>query len=155
MEKLEKENQYEAEGYGKQDANKGVRFLSFPPVLHLHLKRFEYDMQTDETIKLNDRYEFPLSLNLNAYLHEDVQEDERQDYAYVLHSVLVHSGEVNLGHYCAYINTMENKKNTWYKFDDETVLRVREKAAVNATFGGELRDSKGERDSDRERDRLV
>jgi hypothetical protein len=40
-EEMTGDNQYEAEGHGKQDATKGLRFLKLPPVLHLQLKRFE------------------------------------------------------------------------------------------------------------------
>lgn len=50
------ENKYMAEGYGLQDACKGVKFESFPPVLHLQLKRFEYDMQRDTMIKVKKIY---------------------------------------------------------------------------------------------------
>ena len=39
------ENQYDAgEEFGKQDAEKGVIFTELPPVLTMHLKRFEFDM---------------------------------------------------------------------------------------------------------------
>ena len=40
---LDGENQYDAESLGKQDANKGVIFVDFPPVLTIHLKRFDFD----------------------------------------------------------------------------------------------------------------
>ena len=40
-----------------QEAKKGVVFVDFPPVLHLHLMRFQYDPVTDTNIKLNDRCE--------------------------------------------------------------------------------------------------
>jgi ubiquitin carboxyl-terminal hydrolase 7 len=50
---MDGENKYMAEGYGLEDARKGVSFESFPPVLHLQLKRFEYDMQRDTMIKVN------------------------------------------------------------------------------------------------------
>lgn len=52
VETMDGENKYMAEGYGLQDACKGVKFESFPPVLHLQLKRFEYDMQRDTMIKV-------------------------------------------------------------------------------------------------------
>ena len=40
----ENENQYDAgEQFGKQDAQKGVIFTELPPVLTMHLKRFEFD----------------------------------------------------------------------------------------------------------------
>lgn len=51
-ETLEGDNKYHAEGHGLQDAKKGVIFESFPPVLHLQLKRFEYDMMRDMMVKV-------------------------------------------------------------------------------------------------------
>lgn len=39
-------------GHGLQDAKKGVIFETFPPVLHLQLKRFEYDMTKDSMVKV-------------------------------------------------------------------------------------------------------
>lgn len=52
VEMMEGDNQYRAEGFGLQDAEKGVRFLTFPPVLHMQLKRFEYDFNRDAIIKV-------------------------------------------------------------------------------------------------------
>jgi ubiquitin carboxyl-terminal hydrolase 7 len=52
VETLEGDNKYPAEGFGPQDAKKGVIFQSFPPVLNLHLKRFEYDVQSGAMIKV-------------------------------------------------------------------------------------------------------
>jgi ubiquitin carboxyl-terminal hydrolase 7 len=52
VETLEGDNKYKAEGFGEQDAKKGVAFQSFPPVLYLRLKRFEYDVQKGATIKV-------------------------------------------------------------------------------------------------------
>lgn len=42
-----------AEGYGLQDAQKGVIFKAFPPVLHLQLRRFEYDVEKDALVKVS------------------------------------------------------------------------------------------------------
>lgn len=53
VETLEGENKYNAEGFGLQDAKKGVIFETFPPVLHLQLKRFEYDFQKDQNVKVS------------------------------------------------------------------------------------------------------
>ena len=66
VEKMDGENKYRAEGHGLQDAEKGVLFTEFPPVLQLQLKRFEYDFQRDTMVKINDRYEFPEQLDLDA-----------------------------------------------------------------------------------------
>ena len=144
-------------------------FDSFPPVLQIQLRRFEYDFVRDTMIKarpwarslyqlsalftepalmlryrrrqgmkdldsggshfalahaqINDRYEFPEVLDLDIdnckYLSENVDRSVRNKYR--LHSVLVHSGGINGGHYYAYINPSGSQ---WLKFDDERVRPV-------------------------------
>lgn len=54
-ESLDGDNKYDAGEHGLQEAEKGVIFQSFPPVLHLHLMRFQYDPLTDCSVKFNDR----------------------------------------------------------------------------------------------------
>ena len=56
VEMLDGENKYQAEGFGLQDARKGIIFQSLPPVLHLQLKRYEYDMQRDAMVKVRAIY---------------------------------------------------------------------------------------------------
>jgi ubiquitin carboxyl-terminal hydrolase 7 len=58
-ETMDGENKYFAEGHGLQDAKKGVIFESFPDVLHLHLKRFEYDLNTYAMQKVPVDFEAP------------------------------------------------------------------------------------------------
>jgi ubiquitin carboxyl-terminal hydrolase 7 len=45
----------------------GVRFIQFPPVLHLQLKRFDFDLQTLRNYKVNSRFEFPRELDIRKY----------------------------------------------------------------------------------------
>jgi ubiquitin carboxyl-terminal hydrolase 7 len=52
-----------------------VIFKKFPPVLHLQLKRFEYDMHKDAMVKINDRHEFPETIDLSDYLEESERKD--------------------------------------------------------------------------------
>jgi len=63
--------------------------------------RFQYDPQTDNNIKINDRFEFPEKLQLDEFLK---QADTSDPADYVLHAVLVHSGDNHGGHYVVYIN---------------------------------------------------
>ncbi|CAA6658468.1 unnamed protein product [Spirodela intermedia] len=137
VERLEGDNKYRAEQHGLQDAKKGVLFIDFPPVLQLQLKRFEYDFMRDTMVKINDRYEFPLQLDLDRengkYLSPDA--DRRTRNLYTLHSVLVHSGGVHGGHYYAFIRPMLCDK--WFKFDDERVTKEDAKRASEDQFGGE------------------
>lgn len=136
IERLDGQNQYMAEGHGLQDAEKGVKFDSFPPVLQLQLKRFEYDYNRGITVKINDRYEFEELLDLDrndrAYLSEKADPNVRN--LYKLHSVLVHSGGVHGGHYYSF--TCTDGKN-WLKFDDDKVTTQDTRRAVNEQFGGE------------------
>ncbi|XP_059628517.1 ubiquitin C-terminal hydrolase 12-like isoform X1 [Cornus florida] len=137
VERLEGDNKYHAEQHGLQDARKGVLFIDFPPVLQLQLKRFEYDFMRDAMVKINDRYEFPLQLDLDRengkYLSPDADRSVRN--LYTLHSVLVHSGGVHGGHYYAYIRP--TLSDQWFKFDDERVTKEDIKRALEEQYGGE------------------
>ena len=53
-EKLSGDNRYNTRRpeLGRQEARRGARLKSVPPVLQLHLKRFEYDARSGEMLKL-------------------------------------------------------------------------------------------------------
>jgi ubiquitin carboxyl-terminal hydrolase 7 len=133
VETLEGENKYMAEGLGLQDAKKGVAFESFPNVLHLQLKRFEYDFQRDAMMKVNDRYEFPDVLDCSPYLDDEA--DKSEPYIYHLHGVLVHSGDLNAGHYYAFLKPEKNGE--FFRFDDDRVTRATKREAIDDNFGGD------------------
>jgi ubiquitin carboxyl-terminal hydrolase 7 len=134
VETLEGDNKYDAgEPYKLQDAKKGVIFESFPPVLHLQLKRFEYDINRDAMMKLNDRHEFPEEFDAAQYLSEDANRSE--SWIYQLHGVLVHSGDFNAGHYYSFLKPQ--KESCFYKFDDDRVTKATMKETLEENFGGE------------------
>lgn len=54
-ERLDGDNKYDAGPLGLQPAEKGVKFITFPPVLHLQLMRFQYDAHIDAMVKINDK----------------------------------------------------------------------------------------------------
>lgn len=127
------ENQYRVEGHGLQDAVKGLRFLRFPPVLQMHLKRYDYDMQQDRMVKIGDRLEFPKVLDLGPHLADSRGgEDE-----YLLHAVVIHVGDGEGGHYYTYIDPQCT--GDWHRFDDGVVTRVSEKVVMQEGFGSERR----------------
>lgn len=126
------DNQYEVEGQGKHDALMGTEFIKFPSVLHLHLRRFEYDFQWDRIVKINDKFEFPEEIDLDRFLAKDG--DRSKPNVFQLFGVLVHSGGVSAGHYYAFLRTSEDPQ--WYEFNDSTVSTVTKEKAINDNFGG-------------------
>lgn len=135
VEKMDGENQYYASDQFKlQDANKGVIFQSFPEVLHLQLKRFEYDIERDAMMKINDRYEFPETFDASPYLSED--SDKSEPYIYQLHGVLVHSGDLNAGHYYAFLKP--TKDGCFYRYDDDKVTKATTREVLEDNYGGEI-----------------
>lgn len=53
----------------------GLRFLHFPYLLTLQLKRFDFDYTTMHRIKLNDRMTFPEELDMSPFI--DVEDEVR------------------------------------------------------------------------------
>ena len=126
VEVMEGDNAYDAESHGRQRARKGIRFTKFPPVLSFQLKRFSFDYEKLDNVKVNDRFTFPLELDLDPFLTGAGMYD--------LHTVLVHSGDVHSGHYYAFIRP---SNADWFRFDDEQVSRCSAFAAADDNFGGE------------------
>jgi hypothetical protein len=74
-------------------------------------------MERDESVKVNDRFEFPESIDLAEFVDD---EGEKLKSQYTLHAVLVQGGNVHGGHYVAYIRLHEE----WFCFDDDKVWMV-------------------------------
>jgi ubiquitin carboxyl-terminal hydrolase 9/24 len=51
-------------------------FGHLPNTMILHLKRFDLDFQTFETVKLNNRMAFPLRINMFEYTKEGIEQLE-------------------------------------------------------------------------------
>lgn len=54
-------------------SSQGLRFLHFPYLLTLQLKRFDFDYTTMHRIKLNDRMTFPEELDMSPFI--DVEDE--------------------------------------------------------------------------------
>lgn len=78
-----------------------MKFQKFPPVLCLHLLRFEYDYNLSQHRKINDSYSFDYHLDLSEFLEDNTDETSS---SYKLLSILVHSGDNSSGHYVSFIN---------------------------------------------------
>ncbi|CAG8491651.1 11949_t:CDS:10 [Dentiscutata heterogama] len=124
-------NKYQTETYGLQDAKKGVIFESFPPVLRIQLKRFEYDSQRNTVVKINDRLEYPLEIDLESYLSPD--SDRSKPHNYLLYGVIVHSGDLHEGSYYVFLKPEKNGK--WFKFDDIRITPATDMEVLEDNYG--------------------
>ncbi|KAK8803409.1 hypothetical protein WA158_001103 [Blastocystis sp. Blastoise] len=113
--------------YKCDNCNKKVKLLrwscfeSLSNVLIIQLNRFTYDIYTGERVKIYDRLEFPLTLNVYPYTSAAEQNSNcpnPRDYEYKLTGIVIHLGTANSGHYYDYIC---GHKDEWYQFNDQNV----------------------------------
>ncbi|CAI5476794.1 unnamed protein product [Closterium sp. Yama58-4] len=76
---LEADNAYFCGQCGKKvDALKRACIKTLPSTLIIHLKRFDFDYETMQRLKLKDRFTFPLSLNMRPFTREGLAQKERE-----------------------------------------------------------------------------
>jgi ubiquitin carboxyl-terminal hydrolase 7 len=134
---------YAGDQHRLQDARKGVIFEMFPPVLHLHLKRYQYDISRNAMAKLHDYFEFPEEFDATPYLSAGA--DKSESWTYFLVGIIVHDGDIDKGRYYAFLRPA--KHGPFYKFDNDRVTRATLKEAINDNFGGKARPPFAEGDS--------
>mmetsp|Transcript_1752 Transcript_1752/g.3749 ORF Transcript_1752/g.3749 Transcript_1752/m.3749 type:complete len:784 (-) Transcript_1752:58-2409(-) len=131
-----------SKGADKVDAFKGssLKRAGLPSLLQLHLKRFKFDWETEETSKINDCCSFPLELDLSDISEADEGDKivESDDAIYDLQSIVIHRGEYGSGHYYSYVRP-DIRQNEWYRFDDELVTRVDYSDVIADAYGGSRR----------------
>jgi ubiquitin carboxyl-terminal hydrolase 9/24 len=72
---LEGENAYFCDGCDKKvKALKRLSIKRLPPHLIISLRRFEFDYEADQKIKINKYCEFPFELNLENYSQDKLNE---------------------------------------------------------------------------------
>jgi ubiquitin C-terminal hydrolase len=97
----------------KVPAKKNIMFWSFPDILVIDIKRFNY-----RNIKNQIMVDFPLEdLDLSKYTIGY----NKESYIYDLYAVCNHSGSVMGGHYTSFI---KNANGKWYHFNDTLVSEV-------------------------------
>lgn len=140
-EKLDHDNQYQTDEFGKQDVLKGIEFMEFPSVLFLHLKRIEYDFNLDRKVKINSRLEFPKTIDLSEFLGKDAVQTKSN--VFTLYGIIVHAGEADEGHFYVFLRTNPNQQEQWFEFNDSSVYITNEECAIKANFGGTNDNKKG------------
>ncbi|XP_049422451.1 ubl carboxyl-terminal hydrolase 18 isoform X2 [Epinephelus fuscoguttatus] len=117
----------------KTSSKRGVKLLSLPPIVCVHLKRFRNCR--GNTRKLDCRVTFPETFDFSETLREAFSSDFAQnDCKYTLHAVVVHSGYAMCGHYTAYVRHRRNQ--SWY-YADDSHTRQASWEEVQTTYGGQ------------------
>ncbi|KAI0079874.1 cysteine proteinase [Panus rudis PR-1116 ss-1] len=111
-----------------QDAQRYTEFRTLPPVLHVSLLRFVFDLSTMERKKSKHSVTFPLMLDMDQFLGSAEQRKQKAGNGptsnlYQLRGVLLHKGpSAYHGHYEAQVFDVSN--NAWYQFNDESVTKI-------------------------------
>ncbi|OHT07088.1 hypothetical protein TRFO_05302 [Tritrichomonas foetus] len=109
---LTDDNQIFVESFNKKiDAQKYIRIEEAPQFLVIHLKRFEYNIQTGVRDKITKRYEFKQLINIKELMKN------QQDTFYELYGLILHSGTAHSGHYTSLVRI----NTSWILFNDSEV----------------------------------
>lgn len=134
VEILDGKNQYCLERDGQRTyhcAEKGVRLKEIPPILLLHLTRFDFNMTMGES-KVFTRWAYYNTLSLSRYMPHRPSEETH----YTLYSVLVHFGSnTGYGHYYCFLRS----NGVWYRFNDENVVLATLNEVFGSNFGGYIK----------------
>ena len=127
----------------KVSLKKWSKIISLPNYINFGLNRFSYDYNTFERIKLNNKFEFPLELNMKQFCDisdKSIEKENDDDYLYELYGVIVHSGTPFSGHYYSYIRDMTGQGN--WKLDEIPI--------VNENINNNKKEEKEEKNNNEE-----
>uniref|UniRef100_K3WJM4 ubiquitinyl hydrolase 1 n=1 Tax=Globisporangium ultimum (strain ATCC 200006 / CBS 805.95 / DAOM BR144) TaxID=431595 RepID=K3WJM4_GLOUD len=155
-ESLDGENAYFCERFQRKvSATKRICIKKLPHTLVCHLKRFEFDFDTMEKLKINDYLEFPQEIDMFPYTSEGLassspDSSRQREYnepdegalkgqmstMYDLVGIVVHSGTSDMGHYYSFIKD-RRRPERWLEFNDEIVREFDIERLGEECFGGE------------------
>jgi len=116
------------------EITKQLSIKQLPKTLVIHLKRFQFDVETATRKKIYDRFEYPSELDMKRYLNsESISTHTDDQTTYLLKGVVVHKGSADSGHYYSFIQDRTSLK--WFKFDDKTISDFNVKSLDKETFG--------------------
>lgn len=126
-------------------ATKQVFIESLPPVLILHLKRFQFDAEGHGTIKIWKKVGYPLELEIprevvSRQKRNTIHADNADLLKYRLITVVYHHGKnASGGHYTVDVRRQDGRE--WVRIDDTVIRRVRPEDVAEG--GAEEKPSKG------------
>ncbi|KAJ4487816.1 cysteine proteinase [Lentinula aciculospora] len=110
-----------------QNATRYTKLERLPPVLHVSLLRFVYDLKTMERKKSKSTIVFPRVLDLEPFVSSITGDNTTPSSSnvYELRGILLHKGSSAYhGHYEAQV--FDVGANAWFLFNDEEVTHVKD-----------------------------
>ncbi|RNA35230.1 ubiquitin carboxyl-terminal hydrolase 24-like, partial [Brachionus plicatilis] len=146
------EQRFNQRYFFKRSAIKRTCLKQLPNYLCIQLKRFDYDWESNQALKFDDYFEFPINLNVKPFTHDYLNKVNSHsiDCDYELCGIIVHSGQANAGHYYSFIKELYNSDDLideeasdtnaskWFKFNDTYIdeIKIDEKFLIEECFGG-------------------
>ncbi|KAF8544484.1 hypothetical protein BDD12DRAFT_509975 [Trichophaea hybrida] len=123
-------------------ATKQVFIETLPPVLILHLKRFQYDNKGG-TQKIWKKIAYPLELEIPREAMSSAAKPPAPPKYRLIGVVYHHGSSAQGGHYT--VDVLRQDAKTWIRFDDTTIQRVASKdVAIDVKDIGKYNDFDGE-----------
>lgn len=113
---------------------KKQRVSKWPNYLIIQLQRWDFNVETQERWKLVHEFFFPMefSTGILSNITADSIKDDPIDYE--LSAILVHEGDIEIGHYFAIVN---GDNSDWYMCDDNDVTNFDIANIPSQSFGRE------------------
>ncbi|CAK7270493.1 hypothetical protein SEPCBS119000_004119 [Sporothrix epigloea] len=115
-------------------ATKQVYIEDLPPVLILHLKRFQFDWQVNGTVKIWKKVGYPLELEIPREIFSRAKRNtllSKPLPKYQLNAVVYHHGkQASGGHYT--VDVLREDGREWIRLDDTFIRRIRREEVAEA-----------------------
>ncbi|CAK7233107.1 hypothetical protein SEUCBS140593_008491 [Sporothrix eucalyptigena] len=115
-------------------ATKQVFIEDLPPVLILHLKRFQFDWQVNGTVKIWKKVGYPLDLEIPREIFSRTKRNmllSKPLPKYRLNAVVYHHGkQASGGHYT--VDVLREDGREWIRLDDTVIRRIRREEVAEA-----------------------
>ena len=141
---MENENGVEITELGRKiRAKKSCKIKLLNNMCVIHLKRIEFNMETQKRKKINDYCSFPNLIDFSKWMEREnsTTESSKKQNEFALVGIILHSGVAESGHYASIIkerNKQHPNYGKWYKFNDTKVKEIAEAKIKKKSFGNEF-----------------
>ena len=147
LDELTKLNSFELADKGStRTITKVNKFSVLSRYMIFHLKRFEFDAESQCTRKLDESYNIPFTLDMKLYMASPSEGLKEGQELYELGGIIVHEGDADDGHYYTLVRlrphhivspTSEALEGQWLKLSDSRLTLVEPCDVPGLAFGGD------------------